>query len=236
MMLPAKNITQRNMSIKIFTGLILTVVLSKVVYTLAQLDDPIIEQGVNSWLGILLVAGLGFLALKLAPQAGFPDLWDERVSNRQRFILPMVAGIAFGIGQVILVSLTLELEIPMVVFPLAVLVYLSGGILMEMVFHLIPVVLLVWFFANVLLKQRWQEQVFWIVAILLSLLEPVAQTAGMIQMGIISSPVLAVILFSFIFAANLVPLYFFRRYGFLAPVTWRLSNYLIWHIIWPIIF
>jgi hypothetical protein len=234
-MLRAKNITQWNMSIKIFTGLILVVILSKVVYTLAQLDDPIVEQGVNSWLGILLVASLGFLALKLAPRAGFPDLWDEDISNRQRFIRPMVVGIAFGIGQVVLVSLTLGLEIPMVAFPLAVPVYLSGGILMEMVFHLIPVVLLVWFFANVLLKQRWQEQVFWIVAILLSLLEPVAQTAGLYQMGLISSPVLAAILFSFIFAANLVPLYFFRRYGFLAPVTWRLSNYLIWHIIWPIL-
>jgi hypothetical protein len=234
-MLTAKNVTQWNISIKIFAGLILTVILSKVVYTLAQLDDPIVEQGVNSWLGILLVAGLGFLALKLAPRAGFPDLWDERVSNRQRFLMPMIVGIIFGIGQVILVPLTLGLEIPMVAFPLAVPVYLSGGILMEMVFHLIPVVLLVWFFADILLKQRWQEQVFWIVAILLSLLEPVAQTAGMVQMGLISSPVLAAILFGFIFAANLVPLYFFRRYGFLAPVAWRLSNYLIWHIIWPII-
>ena len=147
-MLRAKNITQWNTSIKIFAGLILAVILSKVVYTLAQLNDPIVEQGVNSWLGILLVAGLGFLALKLAPRAGFPDLWDERVSNRQRFMLPIVVGIAFGIGQVILVSLTLGLEIPMVAFPLAVPVYLSGGILMEMVFHLIPVVLLVWFFAS----------------------------------------------------------------------------------------
>ena len=108
-MLRAKNITQWNTSIKIFAGLILAVILSKVVYTLAQLNDPIVEQGVNSWLGILLVAGLGFLALKLAPRAGFPDLWDERVSNRQRFMLPIVVGIAFGIGQVILVSLTLGL-------------------------------------------------------------------------------------------------------------------------------
>jgi len=235
-MLHAKNVTQWSTSIKIFAGLVLTVILSKVVYTLAQLNDPIVEQGVNSWLGILLVAGLGFLALKLAPRAGFTDLWDESVSNQQRFIIPMIVGVAFGIGQVALISLMLGLEIPMVAFPLAVPVYLSGGILMEMVFHLIPAVLLVWFLANVLLNQRWQTQVFWIVAILLSLLEPTAQTVGLYQMGIIVSPVLAAVLFSFIFAANLVPLYFFRRYGFLAPVTWRLSNYLVWHIIWPIIF
>jgi hypothetical protein len=148
----------------------------------------------------------------------------------------MIVGTAFGIGQVVLVPLVLGLDIPMVAFPLSVPVYLSGGILMEMVFHLIPVVLLVWFFANVLLRNQWQEKVFWVVAILLSLLEPVAQTVGMYQMGILSNPILAVVLFGFIFAANLVPLYFFRRYGFLAPVTWRLSNYFIWHIIWPIIF
>jgi hypothetical protein len=235
-MLSEKSVGQFNLSIKIFVGLVLTVVFSKLIWTLAQLDDPIVEQGVNSWLGILLVAGLGFLALKLAPRAGFSNLWDERVSNRQRFLIPMIVGMAFGIGQVILVSLVLGLDIPMVAFPLSIPVYLSGGILMEMVFHLIPVVLLVWFFANILLRNRWQEKVFWGVAILLSLLEPVTQTVGMYQMGILSSPPLAALLFSFIFAANLVPLYFFRRYGFLAPVTWRLSNYLIWHIIWPIIF
>ena len=235
-MFRAKSIDNFNVSLKIFLGLVLTIIFSKIAYTLAQLNDPIVEQGVNSWLGILLVAGLGFLALKLAPRVGFPDLWDKRISNRQRFIIPMLVGIAFGIGQIILVSLVLALKIPMVAFPLAVPVYLSGGILMEMVFHLIPVVLLVWFLANVLLKQQWQEQVFWVVAVLLSLLEPVAQTVGLYKMGIISSPVLAAILFSFIFAANLVPLYLFRQYGFLAPITWRLSNYLIWHIIWPIIF
>jgi len=234
-MLLTKNITQGSVSIRIFAGLIFAVIFSKIVYTLAQLNDPIVEQSVNSWLGILLVAGLGFLALKLAPRVGFPDLWNESVSTRQRFTIPMVVGVAFGLGQVVLVSLVLELEIPMVAFPLAVPVYLSGGILMEMVFHLIPVVLLVWFFSNVLLKQRWQVQIFWVVASLLSLPEPVVQTVGLYQMGIITNPVLAAILFSFIFAANLAPLVFFRRYGFLAPVTWRLSDYLIWHIIWPLI-
>ncbi|MBN1221495.1 MAG: hypothetical protein JXM69_21420 [Anaerolineae bacterium] len=230
-----KNANRPLLSAQIFLGLIAIIVLSKVIWTLAQLDDPIVRQGVNSWFGIILITGLGAVALKLAPKAGFCELWDPTVSNRQRLIIPIMVGAAFGIMQIGLVSLMLGLEIPMVGFPLSIPVYLSGGILMEILYHLIPMALLMWFITGVLLKGKWQEQVFWIMAILLSLLEPVAQTMGMYQMGILSNALLATILFGYIFAANLTPLYFFRKYGFLAPVVWRLANYLIWHIIWPTI-
>ncbi len=51
-------------------------------------------------------------------------------------------------------------------------------------------------------------------------------------MGIISNMLFTAILFIFIFAVNLLPIYFFRMYGFLSAVMWRLSFYVIWHIIW----
>ena len=181
-----------------------------------------------------MAAALGFVALKLAQRTGFPDMWDEKISNQQRFFIPVLFGLGFAVIQIILVTLVLRLDIPMVKFPLSIPVYLFGGIILEIFYRLIPMVLLVWLISNLLLRKRWQEQVFWVVAILLCLLEPVMQTIGMYQMGIITDILLTAILFVFVFAGNLIPTYFFRKYGFLAAIVWRLTDYLIWHIIWPL--
>jgi len=192
-----------------FLGLVLIMVIGKVVWTSFQLDHPIVQQSINSWVAVILAAVLGFVALKLAQQTGFPDMWDKKISNK-------------------------HLDIPMVKFPLSIPVYLFGGIILEIFYRLIPMVLLVWLISNLILRKRWQEQVFWVVAILLCLLEPVMQTIGVYQMGIIASTLLAAILFIFVFAGNLIPTYFFRKYGFLAAIVWRLTDYLVWHIIWPL--
>ncbi len=67
--------------------------------------------------------------------------------------------------------------------------------------------------------------------ILLSLGEPVMQLLGMTQMGLLTNTFLGIGMFSFIFAANLIPAFIFRNYGFLAVIVWRLIDYAIWHMI-----
>lgn len=235
-MIHSRNVNILSTSEKTFLGLILVMVLGKATWMFFQLDHPIIQQSINSWVAIILTAVLGFVALKLAPRTGFPDIWDKRVSNRQRFLIPVLFGLGFAGIQIVLVSFVLNLDIPMVKYPLSIPVYLFGGIILEMIYRLIALVLFVWLLSNVIFRKRWQKQVFWAVAIVLALLEPVGQTIGMYQMGIVTNLLLAAILFVFIFAGNLIPAYFSRKYGFLAPVVWRLSDYLIWHIIWPVIY
>jgi hypothetical protein len=215
----------------VFAGLILMMFTGKLIWIAFNVDHPLVQQSINSWSIYFLVAILGFIALKLAKRTGFPDIWDKRISNRQRFVIPLLTGLVFGILNII-IALLMELDVPMVEFPFSIPVYMSVGILMEILLHLIPIVFLFWFLSNVILRKRWQYQVFWVVAILFSLMEPVLQTIGMFQMGIISDISFAAILFTFVFAANMVPIYFFRMYGFLAPVVWRLSFYFIWHIVW----
>jgi len=219
---------------KTFFGLVLVMIVAKVIWTSFKLNHPIVQQSTSSWVAVILAAILGFAALKLAQQTGFPDIWDKRISNRQRFVIPVLFGLGFVVIQIILVTLVLQLNIPMVKFPLSIPVYLFGGIILEIFYRLILMVFLVWLIFNLILRKRWQEQVFWVVAILLCLLEPVMQTAGMYQMGIITNILLTAILFIFVFAGNLIPTYFFRKYGFLAAIVWRLTDYLIWHIIWPL--
>src|SRR5512135_2608678 len=46
--------------------------------------------------GIALVAygALGVLGLFLARKLGLPEIWDAHVTNRQRFVIPALAGLA----------------------------------------------------------------------------------------------------------------------------------------------
>ena len=89
---------------------------------------------------------------------------------------------------------------------------------------------LVWLLSNVVLRHRGQTQVFWLVAILAALYEPLPyMTDALHHTGVLSSLRIFV---GPLFAANLVAAYIFRKYGFLAPLVMRLSFYLIWHIIY----
>jgi len=40
---------------------------------------------VNAGIMLILYGSLGFLGLRLSQKLGFPDLWDSRVSNKERF-------------------------------------------------------------------------------------------------------------------------------------------------------
>jgi len=52
---------------------------------------------VNVAIMLVLYGGLGLLGLKLAQTLGFPELWDERVSNAQRFVIPALIGVCLGL-------------------------------------------------------------------------------------------------------------------------------------------
>src|SRR5262249_47236039 len=111
-------------------------------------------------------------------------------------------------------------------FPASLYVYPAGAIITEILYRLAPLPLLLWLISNVALRHHFQARVFWVLAILLSLIEPASQVVVFHgHTGVM------VILFSAIFAINLLEVWLFRRYGFLAPLTLRLAHYLVWHII-----
>jgi hypothetical protein len=234
-MLSSNNARSLSPTINTYFGLAVITVISKFIIVLARLDHPLVKQGVFSWVGIIVISALGFIAIVLAPRAGISDMWNEKVSNRQRFTIPMLVGAGLAIIEVVMDALSVLPEAPTVNLPLSIPVYLTGGILSEILLHLIPVVLLMWIIGTVILRGKWQVQVFWVVAVLISLLEPVLQIGGSYQMGLLSNAGIAAALFAYIFAVNLTLICFFRKYGFLAAIVCRLALYLIWHIIWPVI-
>jgi hypothetical protein len=80
--------------------------------------------------------------------------------------------------------------------------------------------------ANVILRNRGHAPVFWVLAILTSLLEPTGQmsmAAG--NLGVM------LVVGAAMFALNLFEVLLLWRYGFLAPLVFRVAFYFVWHIV-----
>jgi hypothetical protein len=85
----------------------------------------------------------------------------------------------------------------------------------------------------VLLRGRWQYQVFWIVAVAVGLLYAFLQIGQYVMLtGQTVKPLIALRFFVVIGILFIVAAYLFREYGFLAAVSMRVADYLFFHIIW----
>ena len=208
--------------------------LGKFTWVLGGVDHPIVHAWTGSWGGLVVVAALSLLVHPLSREAGFPGIWSKDVSNKQRFLVPALLGLALASVEIAIAILQGLPKGIHVGFPYSVPVYLTGGIFLELLYHFIPAVFATWIISTAILKGRNQLQVFWVVALLLALWEPIMQILGMREMGMITSTAFATGLFILIFAANIVPLALLRRYGLLAAIAFRLFDYLAWHIVFPL--
>lgn len=217
-------------STKTYLALVLFLVAVKLIFLAFPTNFPLADQeGAFSWQTIALVSALGFLGLMLSRRAGFPDFWEASISHRQRFLIPALVGLVYG-----LVTILYDLRHPAPVhleLPSSIPFYAYGATFLEILLRLFAVTFLVWLISNVILRGKWQTQVFWLAAIVAALYEPlpgltdIFNTRGMLA-------AVGVLLTTPLFAGNLVAAYLYRKYGFLAALTMRLSFYLAWHMIY----
>ena len=170
-------------------------------------------------------------------QNRFSRLLDERVSNRQRLIYPLLAGLGFALlyvaldqmlGFTALQAARRGLDQQYTGFLPMLLVFSSGAIIVEVIYRLFPIPVVLWFGSNLLLKGRGQAQMFWVLAVLTSLLEPLGQLADLQVLPGALMVTLGMILFSL----NFTQAVFFRKYGFLASILVRLGFYMVWHVLY----
>jgi hypothetical protein len=210
------------------------------------------------FIGILAVAGLA--GVWLAQQTGFPEMLEPGISNRQRFLLPLVVGMSFGLLEILADRLTgmtklfmelMHLRIFHVGFPASALVYPGGAIIVEILYRLLPLPLIMgvcygtaWLVrrsrgsVQTVTNQRSKDLTFWVAASILSWFEPVTQSGvlGLILPGREfrfrghEDMVMYEMLSGYSF--NLLQAYFFRRFGFLACLSMRVGMYLVWHVLW----
>jgi len=186
----------------------------------------------------VVYGALGFIGLKLSAKIGFPAIWDANVSNKQRFLIPGVIGAVSGliliIGDVVFSRFNGIGRFIHPPFPASLAASFSAGVGEEILFRLFFVSFWVWFVSLILLKGRWQKQIFWIVAILSALAFAAGHyPATMIMFGFKTMAAIPWVLQVEIILSNgligFLAAYYFRKYGFLAAVGIHFWCDIVWH-------
>ena len=243
-------------SAKILAGLVITLTLISVIYSFLPQPDYLPAQDIdikisktlahlmNVGMAFFLYGGLGYLGLLLSRKTGFPEFWDSKFTLKQRLLTPALIGIALGVFIIVFELVFGRFHdlgpLPHPPFPSSILATMGAAIGEEILFRLFFIPFWIWLISQILLKHRWQTQIFWFVtffsAIVFSLihiptvmivygLENIYQIPDALMIGILV--VNSVVSF---FAA-----WYFKKYGFLTAVGIHFWTNIVWHVIWGVV-
>lgn len=203
---------------------------------------PFPPIGAPIHLGVTLV---GIAVIWCMHRSSFPAAWDARIPAQRRLLLPLLVGAIFGVlaigielytGSLQSLQETIGTKIT-VGFPQSLIVYTSLSPFLELEYLVLPVSLLLWLIAGVVLRGRGETPIFWVLALLASAIEPLQQGPDVIAAAGGSITTLGIALYAVhSFGFNVSAAVLFRRYGLLAPILVRVGNYLIWHILFGHLF
>jgi len=210
-----------------------------------EVEIPLMQIAIfSAGLVFFLYGGLGYVGLRLTRKLGYPDLLDARVTTRQRFVIPCIAGLWLGLIFIIADNVFARFHsygpLPHPPFPTSIIASFSAGIGEEMVFRLFFISLLVWLVSRVAMKGQMERVVYWNAAIFSAVffaaghLPSVMLLLGVYTMAGIPPAMMAEI-FLLNGALSLVAAYFMRRSGYLAAVTVHTSADIVWHVIWGLL-
>ena len=186
--------------------------------------------GLRVWTGtdlLIMLAGIPFLFL--LTRAGFPDFWQENITNRKRIAIPYLTGLLFGLFDILVFRIILHPEpyeqLPPFLqpFPYSILLYFSGAFEIEVFYRLIPLTIIC-ISGKYLFNGRYYNYFFVAAAVLTSVREPLEQfQSGPLWLMIYS--------LSTGFVMNLIQALQFRSAGFVGSFALRLGHYSLWHIL-----
>ena len=206
--------------------------------------SPALAAAINASVVLFLYGGLGYIGLRLSRKLGYPDLMDARVTTRQRFVTPAIAGLWIGLVFIVADNIFGRFHslgpLPHPPFPTSILASLSAGIGEEMVFRLFFIPLLVWLVSRVVLKGGQENAVFWTASIFSGMFFAAGHIPSvMLLSGTGNFEDIPTAMMVEIFVLNgtlsLVAAYFLRKSGYLAPVTVHTSADIVWHVIWGLL-
>jgi hypothetical protein len=195
---------------------------------------------VNALAALILYGGLGYLGLALARRMGFADLWDDKVNNRQRFLVPGLIGAALGIflimGDQAFAPFNGIGNLAHPAFPASIFASLSAGIGEEIIFRLFLICFWVWIISSLMLKGRRQNTIFWILAVISALAFGASHLPSITALYNMQYSALSPVLYAEILLLNgavaMFAAYYMRKYGFLAAVGIHFWADIVWHVIW----
>ncbi len=190
---------------------------------------------------LIFYGGLGYLGVRLARKLGYPDLLDARVTQRQRFVVPGIAGLWLGLIFIVADNVFGRLHsygpLPHPPFPTSIVASLSAGIGEELIFRLFFIPAVVWFISRVVLKGAQENTVYWTAAMFSAMFFAGGHIPSvLILLQVTNFDEIPSALISEIFLLNgalsLVAAYFFRRSGYLAAATVHTAADFVWHVLW----
>jgi hypothetical protein len=203
-------------------------------------SKPVFALAVASIM-LIVYGGLGLLGMMLSRKIGFPDLWSPTISVKHKLLIPALIGVALGVFFVLADAIFSRFHtlgpIPHPPFPTSLVASASAGIGEEVIFRLFFISFWLWLVGNIVLKGKWQNQVFWVVAVSSAFAFAFAhlpsimflfglKTIGDIPLALISEIILLNGVLSILAA------YYFKRCGFLAAVSIHFWVDVVWHVIW----
>jgi hypothetical protein len=215
-----------------FGLLVATLVAGKLYFVDHPTAFPLEAQaGAFDWRMLVTIVSCGLFGLMLAPYARFPDMWDRAVKHRHRLVVPVVWGIVYG-----LVTVVRDMPNPTgdhLYYPASVPFYAYGAVFTEILLRLFGVTLITWLIGEVLLMGHLRNAAFWVANVVTSLYEPLPHVWEDLQQVEYPVQVPATLVnwaFHPLFLSNLLTGYFYRRFGFLTAVLFRVSFYAVWHV------
>ena len=209
-----------------------------------SLISPTLAAVINASVVLFLYGGLGYFGLRLTRKLGYPDILDRRVTTRQRFVTPAIAGLWIGLVFIVADNIFARFHslgpLPHPPFPTSLLASLSAGIGEEMVFRLFFITLLVWLVSRIALKGGQENAVFWTASIFSATFFAAGHIPSvMLILGTGNFADIPTALMVEIFVLNgtlsLVAAHFLRKSGYLAAVTVHTSADIVWHVIWGLV-
>ncbi len=175
--------------------------------------------------GLLIIILGGIFVTFLLSRGWFTIYNTKNLKNLYPF-----TGLAAVLGF-IMILVDLKIVLPAdtnILFPASLLFYPAIGFFTEILFHVLPLTLLLVTLTSLFRNVRY-EHIVWISILIAALLEPVYQTLWMGG----RYPLWAVAYVGLhVFLINLFQLLIFRRYDFISMYFFRLAYYLFWHIGW----
>jgi Type II CAAX prenyl endopeptidase Rce1-like len=206
--------------------------------------SPVVMALANAGIVLVLYGGLGFLGLSLWRKLDLPDIWTVTVSNRQRFLIPALVGLGSGIFFILIDLMFSPINgigrLTHPPFPTSIVASISAGIGEEIVFRLFFISFWTWLVSQVVLRARWQTQVYAVFSFLSAIAFSMAHLPAFMFLQGWSDlsqvpPMLFVELLLLNSTLSLLAAYFFKKYGFLAPVGIHFWSDMIWHALWGLL-
>lgn len=211
--------TGLSIAVVIFTGILY--------FSDPNIFIPLIGR-INPLAASVILICLGFISLTFLEHKKWLTAFKK--SNLKEIFLSAIVALLF-----VPVSIFIDIKVGFwkdlnILFPESLLFYPAIGFVVEILFHVIPLAMLL-FLITSFFKNLNQQKAVMAGIIIVSLLEPVYQTRLMFSsthFPVWSSVLVLLNLIAF----NLSQLMIFKQYGFFSMYTFRFVYYFVWHIVW----